>query len=385
MAHCTEAFSRSLPHTLRLLFQPFRLIYWLKTALLVLLIQGFSLYSPLEYFNQIPQPSNMDQWAEQALEMMPLFAGILIGSILFAILMESLRACARFLLFDSVREGFIYYRSSLKRHISGILSLFLWNTIIKMLFAMFLFIAALLLLIPNWILFTMVESRLGLIFALTLDFLFGLFVLFLIIAHGVLLNGVVVPQMCIKSRGLFESWGKALRLIIDKPGDLIGFALIRLAVSMAMFLILFALAMLLGVFSVGFSTILNGPEALIENNLFVTQMQLPFQIVTTFLLLPIPIFQTAFALAFVAGVHMDQEYEPGGKPQLDDESAPAPTGPPAMDRSAPESKEDPFEGPISFKDIPTDAVTPPLETPPPPGGENSLGDQPPHPPDKSPL
>ncbi|MGC9326040.1 MAG: DUF7544 domain-containing protein [Candidatus Hinthialibacter sp.] len=384
MAHCTEAFSRSLPYSTRLLFLPFRLIFWLKTALLVLFIQGFSFYTSMEYFQQMPQPTDLDQWAEQAMEMMPLLVGVLIGSLLFAIIMECLRACSHFLLLDAVRDGFIYYKASLNRHISGILSLFLWNIIIKMLFTLFLFIAVVLLLIPNWMLMTMIESQLGLVLALTLDILFGLFVFFLIIAHGVLLNGVVVPQMAVKAKGLFESWGKALRLIVDNPADLMGFALIRLAVSMAQFFILFALAMLLGVLSVGLSAVMNGSEALIGGHLLAMQMQIPFQVVTAFLLLPFPVFQTSFALYFIAGVHTDQDYEPVGIILPSNASSPASNGTPPMDQSPPENQSDAFEGAISFKDIPIEAIKQPGETPPATlGGEAALGGQPPHPPDQS--
>ena len=131
MAYCADSFSRSFSHTFRLLFQPFRLFYWIKVSILAFFIQGFSVLSTQSYFHELPNPNELDRLAEEALAVLPTIVGVLIASMFIGIIMHALQACARFLFFDAVREGFISYRSSLQRHFSGIVSLFLWNVIIK--------------------------------------------------------------------------------------------------------------------------------------------------------------------------------------------------------------------------------------------------------------
>ena len=127
MAACTDALSRSWTHTIRLLFQPFRLVYWIKAALLVFLIQGISLLN-LHFNYEELMTSGYETLAEEAMKQLPTIITLLVVYFILAILFDFLGACARFVLYEGIARGVLYYFSSLQRLMPQIIAFFLWNS-----------------------------------------------------------------------------------------------------------------------------------------------------------------------------------------------------------------------------------------------------------------
>lgn len=355
MAYCSQSFSRAWDRSIRLLFQPFRLFFWLKTALLAFFIHGFSSIPAGELWRELPPPEDLDRWRETLNEILPLLIGIFLGSILIGILMEAVRACARFLFFDAVWQGTSYYRSGIQRHFSGILSLFLWNIFIKIVFFTLLAIGLIILLIPNLALSAFFDNWIVLVLVLTIDFLIVVTVVLLGIVYSFLMQGIVIPQMVVQSKGILESWRDAIRISMYNMGETLGFIVIRLLLTLMEFFLIFFFALLVslftvGIFALGSVTIVPDAGILFGEQAFHPLIQMPMQFLIVLLLLPFPIVKDIYALCFLKNILTDNRFEPGnGSIHTQGEDTVS-----AFEEILDKKDETgPWNRPVSFKDIPT--------------------------------
>lgn len=369
MASCVDAFSRSFSHSIRLLFQPFRMGFWLKAALLILFIQGLAIFSPFEYLQGFTDLENPDQIAERTLEILPTLLGLFFVSMLISVIMEALHAWACFLYFDALRDGFIYYRPSTNRNGTGIVTFFLWNLVMKLVIGGLVVVSLIVLLIPTWLLTALFQNQTGLILALTFAGLFALFLLSVYIVYIILLYGVVIPQMAVKSKGIFEAWKESFQIAFNQPGELLGYALIRIILWCVAFFCIAAIAFFYGLCSAGFSTLLGGSPAEFGEKIFAMQAALPLQIIIAFLLLPLFTLRTAYTLCFLSDLKQDRDYEPkGGESSVSltaVETPPSPPSPPILPVFQKQNETDPIDEPVSFKDIPTERFSAGPDIPPP--------------------
>ncbi len=347
MAFCTDSLGTAWSNMTQLLFQPFRLLFWLKAVVMVMIIKGFS----YAIFNLKTDEANSitdyEQMAEQALEMLPTIVGLLLFSLFIAVVFEFARSCSRFILFDAVKNGVIHYKRSTGKHFSGIISVFLWNICIKMLFLILMIIGLLLLMIFTGIIGSLLNNNFGLILVIAFNSFFFLFVCAILIIHTIMLNAIVIPQMVIKSKGIFEAWGNAFSQLFKKPAEYIGYAFIQFLILAAGFMLVMLLSISFGLFSVGLQGVKSGitPQAIIS---LIAAPHFSIQFFITMILLPFPILQNAYALCFLKDIYQDREYDPLNLEQNSEE-------PPITEETL--LSPPPLDGPVSFSDIPNEAVS----------------------------
>lgn len=327
MAHCTDAFSRGWTHMIRLLFQPFRLVFWLKMAILALLLGGPSTFR----FNfpgggfpgSTPSPtipgSEFETIMNQIVENIAIISVVFVAVTLFMIVFTFLHSCARFFFYDGILNGVVYFGDSWRRNSSQIIVYFLWNIVVSILFFILVIVLiALAFLVLGGILgFSSTEPTMGVIILMvTLGLGFALILILLGILYAELLDGVVVPHMLVKKIGIFESWSIALRLFFENLLEFVGFLLIRLAVGIVSFMFYFFAAMIIGVMAMLVMFPIFG-LASPDSNLpfvFMTVMTLvlilPGVYIVNFIFLPISVFNNAYSLSFLAGIAHDPTFEP---------------------------------------------------------------------------
>jgi len=374
MAFCTDSLGTAWSNMTRLLFKPFRLLFWIKAAVIVMFIKGLSLAT---IFNVAPDEASAindyEELAAQALEILPAIVGMLLVYLFVVIILEFIRSCSRFILFDAVKNGVIHFKQSTGKHFSGIISLFLWNICIKMIFLILMIISVIVVLIFTGIIGSLLDNNFGLILIIIFNSFFFLFVCAILIIHTIMLNSIIIPQMVIKSKGIFEAWGKAFSQLLKKPAEYIGYTLIQFLILSAGFLLVMLFTLSFRLFSVGLTDFQNGinEQAIIH---FITAPHFSIQLFITMIFLPFPILQNAYALCFLKNVYQDNEYDPQNHGQNHDK-------PPIIDET-PESPTPPIGGPVSFSDIPNDAANEQITTtedieedtppkPPTPPGEDS--------------
>ncbi|MFB3787969.1 MAG: hypothetical protein ACE15F_16550 [bacterium] len=344
MAACTDALSRSWSHTLRLLFQPFRLIYWIKAALLVFLIQGISLLNLHLNYEEL-MTSGYETLAEEAMKQLPTIITLLMVYFLLTILFDFLSACARFALYEGIAQGVLYYLASFQRLMPQIIAFFLWNFIVKFLFLLTLTVGFFIMLTAAWFLTASFEQTTALILIVTLNLILLTILGVLVALYLVLFNSMVAPLMAIQQKGIFEAWGTSLRLALENMGDFLGYAVLRFLLVLCSVFILFWFNLIVGILSFGYYTPYFNPIELgVARALLLWLLSSPFEFILTFFLLPLPVLQNAYALSFMARLTGAEELEPrGGEDEIKN----------------PESLEPiPDTGPFvaastSFKDIPT--------------------------------
>ncbi len=310
MAACTDALSRSWTHTIRLLFQPFRLVYWIKAALLVFLIQGISLLN-LHFNYEELMTSGYETLAEEAMKQLPTIITLLVVYFILAILFDFLGACARFVLYEGIARGVLYYFSSLQRLMPQIIAFFLWNFIVKFLFLFLLTVGFFIMLTAAWFLTASLEqtTALILIFAVNLILLtlLGIFVAL----YLVLFNSMAAPLMAIQQRGIFEAWRISLRLALENMGEFLGYVILRFLLMVGYTFIVFWFGLVAGILSFGYYTPYFNPIELgVPRALILWLLSLPFEFFLTFILLPLPVLQNAYALSFMARLTGAEELEP---------------------------------------------------------------------------
>ncbi len=344
---------------IRLLFQPFRFVYWLKMAILVLLINGLSNTNLFQYRNQ--QQTNfqeLETMADRALEMLPFIVGIVILVILFIIVISFLSSAARVLFYRGVLDGVVYYGRFFREEGSTILSYFLWNVIVTILAFFFILLIGILFMFSSFLLGTFEGNTTGLIVSVTVGIVLFVIVIIGVIAYHILLHCMVLPQMIVEKKGIFSSWSRAIGLALEQLGEFIGFVLIRIAIGICVLLLMIVVSIFIGMIAVLFALPLTGGGELgFATGVVLTILLFPIAFALNFILLPIPTFQDTYALSFMAGITGNNNYEPGGhSPEpVDEPTFGAPIEPeedkPSSFYSSTDSSQE-QTGPIHFKDIP---------------------------------
>ncbi|RJP18409.1 MAG: hypothetical protein C4527_29185 [Candidatus Omnitrophota bacterium] len=354
MAHCTDAFGRGWSHMIRLLFQPFRFVFWLKMAILVLLINGFSSSNLFQYRSRDPANfQELDAMADRMLEMLPFVVLMVVLLLMLMIVLAFLASVARVLFYRGVRDGVIYFGRYIREHHSAIVSYFLWNVIFTIVIVIFLFLAGFALVLVSLLLGAWEGDTTGIVIAATLGLGFVFLLLMLAIVYSVLLDSMVLPQMILKNQGIFASWSNAMGMALENLWEFTGYVFIRVALGIGVGILMFIIGIVIGMFSLVFMIPLSGGgEIGMAATILIAIILLPVMFVLSFFLLPIPVFQDAYALAFMAELTGDAAYEPGGKPTPETvRDMPSLSGAPVG--SSPMSAFTPSpSGSINFKDIP---------------------------------
>lgn len=361
MAYNADSFNRGWNQTVQILFQPFRLFFWLKVTILAFFIQGYSFFSLDSLLQDMPQIDQLEQVSERLLQELPLILGALIGSAIFAVFMDFFRAFSRLMQLDAVRNGEIHYRQSIQKHLSGSISLFIWNIAMKVLFIFLCLVGFFILLIMTLLLSSLLGNQIGLIFSLTIDIVILLLALLVIFAYGILLDGVVIPQMAIKSKGILDSWKEALGWVSRFPQELLGFAFMRIAITLLFLLSFTFLSFFVSLFTLGFSSIgmeqvLMGTGGGLKEGFLSQILYLPVYFLMLWVLLPIPLLKDAYTLYFLHALHRDPDYAPrsGISPQQNGIEPQVETRIPSSEKPEIKNETDNSQGPVSFKDIPTE-------------------------------
>jgi len=354
MAHCTDAFGRSWNHMSRLLFQPFRFFYWIKMTLLVFVVNGLSsLNIPIRY-TEMFKAERLEKLSQQVLNLLPVLLIGFVVLVLFTLLMGFLSCAARMLFYEGVRHGVIYYWETFLKQSIKIVTFFLWNIIAMLLAGLFAMIG----LVVIFIFLTLaggmafVESSEApnmtvLVIGVTLLIGFFLFLLILLIFYVVLLDSFVVPLMLVRDQGIFTAWARAIRLALENLWEFLGYVALRIGIGIFFVLVMFVVGLFMGLltFLLAFP-IFGGYPLGIKAALVLSIFLLPVSFAVTLVLLPIPIFQDAFALTFLRRLTGDRSFEPQG---LDEPEAESPF---SKEFASPPPSYPPTSGPIHFREIP---------------------------------
>lgn len=148
MAKSTESFSQGIQHTKRLMFQPFRFVFWIKLTFLLYLTYGLSsLFQLATNTLMLTDLRDQSKWVEY----IPVFIGLLVVFLLFKLFSLFLASVVRFLFYDAVWNGFSQYLEPFTRTISRIISYFLWNIGFGIVVGILLLILGILLLGLAWV------------------------------------------------------------------------------------------------------------------------------------------------------------------------------------------------------------------------------------------
>ncbi len=346
MAHCTDSFGKGWNHMIRLLFQPFRFVYWLKMTILFLFMSGIS---SMNYYrfqgDTTPRFDNLDGMADQMLEMMPYFISIAILVILLMILFTFLSSAARILFYKGILDGVIYYMKYFREQSSSIISYFLWNVIVTLVAGIVLLLISFGILLLGYLLGAFEGDTLGLVISITLGGSFIVILFILVILYFVLLDSLVLPIMVVKQRGIFAAWSKALGLALANFWDFTGYVLIRIAIGIFVGIVTFFIGLFLGMLALLIIIPLSGGVELnFISATLIGIILLPIAFIINFFLLPIPAFKDSYALSFMGGLTGDSSFEPINSTQTDIPSEPAQTQEPQLPNG---------QGPVDFKDIPS--------------------------------
>lgn len=383
MAYFTDSFGVGINRMFALLFQPLRLIFWLKMTILFFLAQGFNPAGYIINAYDIPMtPQEFDQWQSQVIETLPYMIGLVILLLFSSIIFSFVAASARLVHLESVKNGTCYYFSSFGRLIGQIVAYFLWNIIIFVIFMLLI------------LLLTAIYTALS--YALTSGFgniapiimlLMGIFIGLIIAVHVLLylfiLDGLVLPQMVVEDKGILAAWGSALGMVFSKPGEFLGFCMVR-----SMFNIILGVIYFIFIFFTTTVTILvlQGVSGATEpsnmENFFSSLASIPMLFIFSIILLPFPIFFDTYALAFLHQITGNDAYhfapsqtsttpEPQ-QPDPDEHETHSPMGDSSPAMMTGSTMSPTTSGPVHFNDIPTD---PPKSSP-----EASQASDPPPPP-----
>ncbi len=356
MALCTDTFTQGWTVVIRLLFKPFRLIFWIKMAFLVFFAEVFSSLS-MEFLQQFDLMAKMEADPDSMMEILPEIIAFLMGFILIVIVYSLLNAATRVLFYDAVLRGASYYGKAFGRHLSTIVSYFLWNIIASILLIVFAIIALIIIAVIAGLLAAAMNSEGIIVLAGFAGLGLVLLMLFVGLIYWIILDGMVLPLMVTSDLGIFAAWGKSLRLIFSHFGGFIGFAFIRSIVSLTKITILIVvnLIMMFAVFGFSLQEMVEGQETM-GQNLTMISFMIPLGYFLSLILLPIPILRDCYSLSFIAALTggSDKPSPEGDKPTNSHSTKPG---------TAPSSEVPPvFQGPTSFSDIPTQTQEPDEDT-----------------------
>ncbi len=365
MAHCTDAFGKSWNHMIRLMFRPFRLEYWVKGALLMFLAQGYQ--GPQPNLNgMITSTMNSGDPFSGLAENLPYIFASVIFYIFIGVLVTFIGAIVSFVFLNGAKEGVFRLRKSFQENLSGIISLFLWNIVAGIiLFGAALIIAALI-----FGLVFLVRDAIGgaviTIIAVLASLVVGLVGFVFFVLYYYLLHTVVVPQMLVENKGIFEAWSSAISIFVENIMEFLGFMLIQLAIGLAfgmvtvifyLFFTFFAMAVFAGVGSIE-----NFPNAM--NTIQGYGLMMPLGAFIAFFLLPVFVLLQSYTLNFLAMIVGNNDYYPVGcapKTEPDESTSTTantnsepqpPSSPTTFNDSAPTQTPPPMNGPVNFSDIP---------------------------------
>lgn len=373
MAICTDSLSRGWSRTISILFQPFRLIFWLKMAFIVFFMHqltNYNLFSQLvlgylePYLPEDPtQFNNYDQLFEKAADILPIIVMVTMVIIVFMIFLNFVKSALRIIFLDGVYKGVSYFQRSFSGHFSQIVSYFLWNVVITLITFILILVIGGGLFALIWGTNAMEGETTGLIISITLSIGLFFIMFFITILYLVLLEAIVLPLMLVKDLGILSAWGEALRLSFGNFWDFIGFVVIRVIIDVVVGILLIIFGMILGfimVLVVGVAQVavtsssggsMGQPE--IFNSIYFTLLTIPFSFIINFFLLPLPVFQDAYAFCFIKDLTGNTEFEPGQHQQPKQE----PPQTQSMGESVIQTSQPPL-GPISFTEIPPETNEP---------------------------
>ena len=365
MAHCTDSFGKSWLHMVHLLFQPFRLEYWLKGALLVFFAQGYQgpKPNPTKWFQEHMQSGDIYAVLLQNLPL--IIAGVLLLLVLGTIFMF-FGACVHFLLLDGVKQGVFHLRKSFTNNLPGIISLFLWNLIAGIILIGFGLLIAAVVMAPFFLVMGSNPNTVLMVLLVLVFMVLGLGFFVAIIIYFSMLAGLVVPQMLVEKKGIFEAWSKAISIVMGNLMEFVGYIVIQTGIGLVFGFIVFIFYMLFSMFALAIVASMGGMESFPET---MTAMQdygllMPLGAFVALFLLPVPILLHSYTLHFVAALTGNGSYYPDGSqaasspPPASPSSGPVPDAPPTppTPASGNPAPQPPMNGPVNFADIPIQAA-----------------------------
>ncbi|MBD3267900.1 hypothetical protein GF373_14630, partial [bacterium] len=286
MAKCTDSLSRGLSYTSNLLFKPLDLLFWLKMFFLLYITQamGFIVQLALD-FTAVDFQSIQSQ--DTAVNL-PIFIGLGVFFILSNIIILFFWSAVTVLFYDGVYRGSMAYADAFSRLFAKIISFFLWNVIIGLVIMVGVIVFAVLV----GILFAGIGTASNHSMALILFFIVGalaaLLALVLFAAYTVILNYLVLPQMIIKNKGILGAWGEAFRIFFENLMECLGFGAMQCVVQILYGILIGGVILILSMILTAFGLPPYAKSILAH----------PFLALMVFILLPIQVFQDAYALYF---------------------------------------------------------------------------------------
>ncbi|MEW6234941.1 MAG: hypothetical protein AB1656_06105 [Candidatus Omnitrophota bacterium] len=331
MAQCTDTLGRGWEKTIQIMFQPFRFIYWLKMAILFFLIHQLSgVNLVMQAYSRFASPyigleaddmRNYDVLLEKITAALPMILLGLMGLGLLMILFMFFQSAIRFVIYDGVRSGMVYYLRYFSKHISQIVSYFLWNIAISIITVILTSILFGFILLLAWATNVSLDNTAGLAIFIMASIGVFLFVIAISILYISLLDCLVLPIMLVKECGILTAWSQALKLAFGNFWEFIGFIILRVIIIVVIsvimmilsFIVLFSVGILISLLAISSSNVLDAagdnPLALFDN-IYFTIVMLPFSFLLTFILLPLPVFKDAYSLCFMARLTGDSSFEP---------------------------------------------------------------------------
>lgn len=369
MAHCTDAFSRGWTQMIRILFQPFRLVFWLKMALLALLMGGATSFrgnfpsgggtTRTTTPGSLPTGPFQDM-ANAFMENAAFYVLILFGVMLLVLIFSFLASIAKFLFYEGTLSGVSYFIDGFKNNVSGIVSYFLWNILVGLLFVIVISVSAFMIILLVFGGFSAIDmspnESLPIILLITLGLGLGLILIIVGIIYTEMLEAMVVPLMVVHKYGIFHSWGITIRLVLENLFEFLGFVLIRIGITLIVWFAMFIFFIFIGIFGFLFLSAIVGPGRSTEFGMltlfFLTLTMLPGMYLVNIVILPISVLMHAYALSFTGSLLQDPAFDAGqdppeGSAPVTTPSAPVPTPPPSS------------SGSVMFRDIPDHRHSPP--------------------------
>lgn len=364
MAHCTDAFSSGWTYMIRILFQPFRLSFWLKCTFLLFIMGSYNWFAPEPFWQDALEQGTPEAVLAMLSEQLPKILLYIVLVMLLGILFGFISSCCRLIFLDGIYQGEQRYGLAFQRNLSNIISYFLWNIIVTFLGMIAALLIAAIVVLPFAFLEGAGAGGIGIALMVLFMLLLGLIFVVIIVAYITLLDGMVLPQMLVEDKGIIESWGRALSLALENMFDFIGYAMIRFGLGLIVFFIMMVYIFFMSLFSFAIFGMSFDPESIqqatqsMNSSIFMA----PFNFIIMFLLLPVSALSDSYALSFMGKLTGNDSYRktPGASltgPTSDDapESPTADSPPPA----SPYSSTMPVStsGPVKFSDIPEDAPT----------------------------
>lgn len=372
MAYCTDALSQGWQHTVRILFSPWRVGFWLQMAFFMFIIEDLFHISPMKYISK----DVMETAMEDPTVLEPILMQLLVIGVVyfFLVLIFMLMSCAaRMVYLTGVRNGFVTVLKTVEELLPRIITYYLWNVIVPLIgfviFFIFTLIFAFAVLLPLGVSDPLSAG----IAVLIIMAVIGLAAFFFVMVYLILMRSFVVPQMVFLDKGIFQAWGSAFGLIFRHFFETVGFFFIRFALIIALLVVL-----IIPLFGAAFlfdyidNVILRDHDLLrvIISNANILLLSLIIEP----LLLPYNIFVDSYSLAFLKQLTGDSRLLPdtsyaGANSTISNTTYPQ-TPPPVFQSVPPQKPIPPMQygplsnEPVAFKDIPVDSLSGMTQMPP---------------------